>query len=326
MVMFEICNHRKDYGRAIPISNEFTTSKNRNNLPKQTTIGQQLLVKWKDGSLDWTDLKDIKKSNPVEVAKYEVADIAWSWHTCRSIDWDLSGKALDTLENSANIFIFLRTIYPLLRTDASNQTSRQRQMFRLYPHHSRNRLANSQLPQMIPLAHRAHSKPGQYSCHPPHPARSGSHSPSRHSRCALKPTLLDGSQQSRIHLPSAPKHPKQNLMATSSQRLLQQTMDPDPGNAHSAWWLRYQPQIIVGRLMAQINPPSPLDLLMASLACLHLTICLAAIKSKKNANASKLYTHMSLHCSPNRICFSHATSQSLNSQSKDIGYSRAANY
>ena len=78
MVMFEICNHRKDYGRAIPTSNEFTTSKNRNNLPKQTTIGQQLLVKWKDGSLDWTDLKDIKKSNPVEVAKYEVANITWS--------------------------------------------------------------------------------------------------------------------------------------------------------------------------------------------------------------------------------------------------------
>ena len=73
MVMKEICDHRKD-GRAIPISNGFMTSKNGNKTPKQTTIGWQLLVEWKDGSSDWTDLKDLKESNPVELAEYAVAN------------------------------------------------------------------------------------------------------------------------------------------------------------------------------------------------------------------------------------------------------------
>ena len=73
MVMKEICDHRKD-GRAIPISDGFSTSKNGNKTPKQTTIGWQLLVEWKYGSSDWTDLKDLKESNPVELAEYAVAN------------------------------------------------------------------------------------------------------------------------------------------------------------------------------------------------------------------------------------------------------------
>jgi hypothetical protein len=73
MVMNEISDHKKD-GRAIQISNGFTISKNGNKVPKQTTIGWKLLVEWKDGSSDWVDLKDLKASNPVEVAEYAVAN------------------------------------------------------------------------------------------------------------------------------------------------------------------------------------------------------------------------------------------------------------
>jgi hypothetical protein len=73
MVMKEICDHRKD-GRAIPISDGYTVSKNGNKCPKQTTIGWQFLVDWKDGSSDWTDLKDLKESNPVEIAEHAVAN------------------------------------------------------------------------------------------------------------------------------------------------------------------------------------------------------------------------------------------------------------
>ena len=43
-------------------------------MPKQITIGWQLLVEWKDDSLDWTDLKDLKESNPVEVIDYAMAN------------------------------------------------------------------------------------------------------------------------------------------------------------------------------------------------------------------------------------------------------------
>jgi hypothetical protein len=73
MIMKEICDHKKD-GRAIPISDGFTTSKNGNKVPKKTTIGWQFLVEWKDGSSDWTDLKDLKESNPVEIAEYAVSN------------------------------------------------------------------------------------------------------------------------------------------------------------------------------------------------------------------------------------------------------------
>jgi hypothetical protein len=91
--MKETCNHRKD-GRAIPISDGFTTSKNGNKCPRQTTIGWQLLVEWNEGSSDWTDLKDLKdlkkESNPVEIAEHAVAnkiaeDPAFKWWVANAL-------------------------------------------------------------------------------------------------------------------------------------------------------------------------------------------------------------------------------------------------
>jgi hypothetical protein len=38
------------------------------------TIGWELLVMWKDQSMSWVPLKDLKVSNPVELAEYAVAD------------------------------------------------------------------------------------------------------------------------------------------------------------------------------------------------------------------------------------------------------------
>ena len=65
----EIVDHRKDWS-AIPISDGHVTSKNGNRIPKQTTKGWKLLVEWKDGSTNWVPLKDLKQSNPVELAEY----------------------------------------------------------------------------------------------------------------------------------------------------------------------------------------------------------------------------------------------------------------
>ncbi|KAL7557788.1 hypothetical protein ACA910_013065 [Epithemia clementina (nom. ined.)] len=36
--------------------------------------GWKLLVSWKDGSSTWVPLKDLKASNPIEVAEYAVAN------------------------------------------------------------------------------------------------------------------------------------------------------------------------------------------------------------------------------------------------------------
>ena len=59
-----------------------------------TTIGCQFLIKWRDGSKSCVKLKDLRESNPVDVAKYDTArgvkdepDFSW-WvpHTLRKLD------------------------------------------------------------------------------------------------------------------------------------------------------------------------------------------------------------------------------------------------
>ena len=45
-----------------------------NAVHRRTMKGWQLLVQWKDRFTTWTPLKDLKKSNPVEVAEYAVAN------------------------------------------------------------------------------------------------------------------------------------------------------------------------------------------------------------------------------------------------------------
>ena len=47
---------------------------NGNESPKITTYGWELLVEWKDGSMSWTKLKDLKVSIPTEVAEYAIAN------------------------------------------------------------------------------------------------------------------------------------------------------------------------------------------------------------------------------------------------------------
>lgn len=41
---------------------------------KRTTKGWKLLVQWRDGTSTWTPLKDLKESNPVQVAEYAMAN------------------------------------------------------------------------------------------------------------------------------------------------------------------------------------------------------------------------------------------------------------
>ena len=65
----EITDHRKDRS-SIPISDGTICSRNGNMVLKKKTRGWDLLVDWKDGSYRWIPLKDLKASNPVELAKY----------------------------------------------------------------------------------------------------------------------------------------------------------------------------------------------------------------------------------------------------------------
>jgi hypothetical protein len=73
LLLDEITDHRSD-GSAIQIADGTIRSANGSEKPKKTTRGWFLLVQWKDGSVSWEKLSDLKASNPVEVAEYAVAN------------------------------------------------------------------------------------------------------------------------------------------------------------------------------------------------------------------------------------------------------------
>jgi hypothetical protein len=66
----EIVDHKTD-DRAIKIANGFDIV-NGHRKPKKTTVGWKIMVEFVDGSTVWLPLKDVKDSNPVELAEYAV--------------------------------------------------------------------------------------------------------------------------------------------------------------------------------------------------------------------------------------------------------------
>jgi hypothetical protein len=79
----EIMDHKKD-DMVIDIANDTVTWASGNVKPKITTQGWQLLMMWKDKSMSWVMLKDLKASNPVELAEYVVVnqiaeELAFKW-------------------------------------------------------------------------------------------------------------------------------------------------------------------------------------------------------------------------------------------------------
>ena len=73
LMLSEIIDHKKDLS-AITKDQGFTTSYNGNRVKKKTTKGWKLCVEWKDGTSTWVPLKELKSSNPVEVAEYVVTN------------------------------------------------------------------------------------------------------------------------------------------------------------------------------------------------------------------------------------------------------------
>ncbi|KAI2494242.1 Reverse transcriptase (RNA-dependent DNA polymerase) [Fragilaria crotonensis] len=72
-ILSEIVDHKRD-GSAVSRDDAFETTRTGTLRRRRTTKGWKLLVSWKDGSTSWVPLKDIKESNPVEVAEYAVAN------------------------------------------------------------------------------------------------------------------------------------------------------------------------------------------------------------------------------------------------------------
>ena len=78
-----ILDHSKDK-RAVEKKDQWIFTKRGRQSMRQTTVGWKFPMKWKEGTVTWTYLKDIKESNPVEVAEYvtdrsiqDEPDFAW---------------------------------------------------------------------------------------------------------------------------------------------------------------------------------------------------------------------------------------------------------
>ena len=68
MLMDEIVDHRSD-ASAVQLSDGKVRGPNGTWKPKKTTRGWELCVRWKDGSTEWVPLKELKESNPIELAE-----------------------------------------------------------------------------------------------------------------------------------------------------------------------------------------------------------------------------------------------------------------
>lgn len=69
----DIVDHRRT-NDAISKDDGYFVLKYGAKVPKQTTKGWDICVEWRNGETSWIPLKDIKVTNPVEVAEYAIAN------------------------------------------------------------------------------------------------------------------------------------------------------------------------------------------------------------------------------------------------------------
>ncbi len=67
----EIVDHRTN-GKQVLQQDAFIVNRSGTQRRRETTVGWELLVRWKDGSTTWIALKDLKESYPVQLAEYAV--------------------------------------------------------------------------------------------------------------------------------------------------------------------------------------------------------------------------------------------------------------
>ena len=96
----EIIDHRKDNSAMSHEASKYTFRGRTHQ--KRTTRGWFLCVQWKDGSMSWEHLRDLKNSNPVEVAEYCISnhltkEPAFIWWVPFALKrWDRIIKATQT--------------------------------------------------------------------------------------------------------------------------------------------------------------------------------------------------------------------------------------
>ena len=69
---YMIIDH-KSSGEAVKKEDKWFITKSGTKRLQQTTVGWKLLIEWADGTRQWTDLRLLKNSSPVQVAEYATA-------------------------------------------------------------------------------------------------------------------------------------------------------------------------------------------------------------------------------------------------------------
>ena len=72
-ILKEKTDHRVG-AKAMLKQDGFITTSSGQRQPRHTTVGWEIMVTWKDSSTAWIHLKDLKDSNPVELAEYAIAN------------------------------------------------------------------------------------------------------------------------------------------------------------------------------------------------------------------------------------------------------------
>ena len=128
-MLAEIIDHRKD-GSAVSADDAFfvhKTSGRRSH--RRTTKGWWLCVRWRDGSTSWEALKDLKESNPLEVAEYAVAnklvhEAAFGWwvpFTIKKRDRIINAVKARVLKKSYMFGVYVpSTVQEALELDKQN--------------------------------------------------------------------------------------------------------------------------------------------------------------------------------------------------------------
>ena len=79
----QILDHRRE-GNAVSKEQKYVTMRNGQQKLRQSTVGWKFLCEYSDGKKQWIMLKDLKESNPVDVAEYVAArkiedEVAFAW-------------------------------------------------------------------------------------------------------------------------------------------------------------------------------------------------------------------------------------------------------
>ena len=61
-------------GQEVKQQDTFITLRTGTKRRRETTKGWEILIEWKDGSMNWVALKDVKESYPVQVAKFAISN------------------------------------------------------------------------------------------------------------------------------------------------------------------------------------------------------------------------------------------------------------